>query len=145
MAVAAGGLLLVFRRSQGFSARPVIIVAIGLSLVLAFLLTPPGENLRLRFVQWRQDLGGTRIGVWRESPVLIRQHLLLGGVDVFGGERAQGAVLFSVVCDEDVVPDFEHVRGSSLFTRCAALRPPIRSKWISLLNRTVSEVLKGAA
>jgi hypothetical protein len=56
------------------------------------------------------------------------------GVDVFGGQRGEGAVGVRVELDEDVVPDLDAARADELFT---SLRPSASSsegrrlKWIS--------------
>jgi hypothetical protein len=67
-----------------------------LAVVAGFILSPAGANLRHRIDQWPSDLGGPRLGMWKECPGLIAQHPIFGeGPDVFAGEfrRVQSAEL----------------------------------------------------
>jgi O-antigen ligase len=80
------------RFSIRYAAAPVVVLA----AVAAFVLSPAGANLRHRIAQWRSDVGGPRVGMWKECPGLIAQHPIFGeGPDVFAGEfrRVQSAEL----------------------------------------------------
>ncbi len=62
-----------------FAAVTVILIAVTLS--------PAGEGIRHRLLQWRQDLGGPRVSVWRESPAILIAHPIVGtGPETFGEE-----------------------------------------------------------
>ncbi|HVW10395.1 MAG TPA: O-antigen ligase family protein [Bryobacteraceae bacterium] len=80
------------RLSIRYFAAPIVVV-LG---VAAFILSPAGANLRHRIDQWPSDLGGPRLGMWKECPGLIAQHPIFGeGPDVFAGEfrKVQSAEL----------------------------------------------------
>jgi hypothetical protein len=64
--------------------------------IAGFILSPAGANLRHRIDQWRSDVGGPRLGMWKECPALIARHPIFGeGPDVFAGEfrKVQSAEL----------------------------------------------------
>jgi hypothetical protein len=120
LAVAAGALVLMFpgggrKRifSRGLAAAASLLVAIALALSLS----PAGENFRHRLVQWRGDIGGTRLGVWRDSPALIREHPLLGtGPETFAAEfRAIESPTLS-----RAYPDFYHETPHNAFLDAAS-------------------------
>jgi len=80
------------RFSMKYAAAPVIVVV----LVAGFILSPAGANLRHRIDQWQSDLGGPRLGMWKECPGLLAKHPIFGeGPDVFAGEfrKVQSAEL----------------------------------------------------
>jgi O-antigen ligase len=87
LAVAGGGLLLAVRAKRGFSARVAIAAVLLAAIVAGLAVSPAGESFRLRLLQWRRDPGGTRVGVWRETPGLIVKHPWLGsGPETFAME-----------------------------------------------------------
>jgi len=73
--------------SAGMRLRFLAAAGIMVAVIAGFTLSPAGKGMRSRLVQWREDLGGPRLAVWRESPVLIEKNPLLGsGPDTFAGE-----------------------------------------------------------
>ncbi len=119
LAVAGGGLLLVFpgRNShRRFSPQLAIVAALLPAIILALGLSPQGESLRRRLIQWQADIGGTRLGVWRESPSIIRAHPWLGtGPETFANEfRAIESVALS-----RAYPDFYHETPHNAFIDAA--------------------------
>ncbi|HVV46288.1 MAG TPA: O-antigen ligase family protein, partial [Bryobacteraceae bacterium] len=99
LAIIAGTFLFAwnaFRSTGRLSIRCVAAPVAVLAAVAAFILSPAGANLRHRINQWRSDVGGPRLGMWKECPGLIAQHPIFGeGPDVFAGEfrRVQSAEL----------------------------------------------------
>ena len=91
LAVAAGAILLLVRLRgrktlRGFATAAGVLAAC-VCIVGLFAISPPGENLRHRLYQWRQDLGGPRSMLWRESPALFWRHPLAGiGPETFAVE-----------------------------------------------------------
>ena len=99
--------------SPRFAAAAALLAAVALTLALS----PAGENFRRRLVQWRADIGGTRLGVWRDSPALIRKHSLLGtGPETFATEfRAIESPTLS-----RAYPDFYHETPHNAFLDAAS-------------------------
>lgn len=99
LAVVAGTLLFAWsalrakgRLSIRYAAAPVVVAL----AIAGFILSPAGANLRHRIDQWQSDVGGPRLGMWKECPALIAQHPIFGeGPDVFAGEfrKVQSAEL----------------------------------------------------
>ncbi len=82
LAIRSGGDGAARFRLQFAAAAAVVVV-----LISALALSPAGTGIRHRLIQWREDLGGPRLAMWRESPALIRAHPLLGtGPETFAGE-----------------------------------------------------------
>jgi O-antigen ligase len=121
LAVAAGGLLLGWRIWLAGTSKAALKLAAGavatLALAAAVGASSAGADLRHRLVQWRQDPGGTRMGVWADSPALIREHPLLGtGLETFAAEfrRIQSAAL------SRAYPDFYHETPHNAFIDAAS-------------------------
>jgi O-antigen ligase len=86
LAVVAGGILLAVRGGKSLRGFGVAAGCFAV-LVTLFAMLPAGENLRHRLYQWRQDLGGPRMLLWRESPALMVSHPLFGiGPETFAVE-----------------------------------------------------------
>ncbi|HVY92423.1 MAG TPA: O-antigen ligase family protein [Bryobacteraceae bacterium] len=121
LAVIAGAILFAWsslrgtgRFSMRYAAAPIVVVL----AVAGFILSPAGANLRHRINQWRSDMGGPRLGMWKECPGLIAEHPVFGeGPDVFAGEfrKVQSAEL------SRVFPDFynETPHNALLDAACA--------------------------
>jgi putative inorganic carbon (HCO3(-)) transporter len=95
LAVAGGLLFLAWHRKRRL--RLVLGTAFVLTFALTLALSPAGDNFRRRVVQWRSDLGGSRLSMWEESPALIGKHPWLGsGPETFATEfRAIQSAAFS--------------------------------------------------
>jgi O-antigen ligase len=99
LAVIAGALVFSWSALRGRGRLSIRYVAAPVAVVLAiagFILSPAGANLRHRIDQFSSDLGGPRLGMWKECPELIAQHPIFGeGPDVFAGDfrRVQSAEL----------------------------------------------------
>ncbi|HEY4086299.1 MAG TPA: O-antigen ligase family protein [Bryobacteraceae bacterium] len=99
LAAVAGAVLFSWSALRGrgqlslrYAAAPVLVVL----AIAGFILSPAGANLRHRIAQFPSDIGGPRLGMWKESPRLIAQHPIFGeGPDVFAGEfrKVQSAEL----------------------------------------------------
>jgi O-antigen ligase len=120
LAVAGGGLVLVFPgggRKRIFSPGVAAVAALLAAMALALALSPAGGNFRRRLVQWRGDIGGTRLGVWRDSPALIREHPLLGtGPETFATEFR----LIESPALSRAYPDFYHETPHNAFLDAAS-------------------------
>ena len=109
LALLVGGIVLIAgRRSPGInvSRRRVVPSAVAVIAACAILaVSPAGANLRHRLVQWRQDPGGPRLLLWRESPALLLNHPLLGaGPETFAVEFRK----IESVAMSRAYPDFYH-------------------------------------
>lgn len=99
LAVIIGSLLFSWSALRGrgrFSVRYVAAPVVMVLAVAGFILSPAGANLRHRIAQFPSDVGGPRLGMWKECPALIAHHPVFGeGPDVFAGEfrEAQSAEL----------------------------------------------------
>lgn len=99
LAVIAGSILFVWSALRGkgrLSIRNAVAPVVVVLAMAGFILSPAGANLRHRIDQWRSDVGGPRLGMWKECPALIAQHPIFGeGPDVFAGEfrKVQSAEL----------------------------------------------------
>jgi O-antigen ligase len=91
LALMAGGAFFALRignRQAGqirrrFAAAAAILVVVITGLVLS----PLGENIRHRLAQWRQDPGGPRLAVLRESTRIVGGNPVFGtGPEMFGDE-----------------------------------------------------------
>jgi O-antigen ligase len=112
LAVAAGGVVFVF----SIRRRTALKVAAGAGAVLAIAgvitLTPAGKDFRHRLQQWREDLGGPRAGVWRDSLSLV------GARPVVGSGPETFAVEFRKVESKSLsraYPDFYHETPHNAF------------------------------
>jgi O-antigen ligase len=117
LALAAAAALFGWRKRTEAGMRP---MAIGAGLVLAIagliVLSPAGATFRHRIEQWRQDLGGPRLGVWRDSGALIAQHPLFGtGPETFAVEfrKIESPAL------SRAYPDFYHETPHNAFIDAA--------------------------
>ena len=90
LAIIAGAFLFAWSALRGKGRLSIRHAAAPVLVVLAtagFILSPAGANLQHRINQWQSDVGGPRVGMWKECPALIAQHPLFGeGPDVFAGE-----------------------------------------------------------
>jgi O-antigen ligase len=99
LAVVAGAIWFAWSALRGtgrFSIKYAVAPVVVVLAVAGFILSPAGANLRHRIDQWQSDLGGPRLGMWKECPALIAQHPVFGeGPDVFAGEfrRVESAEL----------------------------------------------------
>ncbi len=86
LAVAAGAAALALRDRK--MLRRFALAAAGIAIGGGLLaLLPAGETLRHRLYQWRQDLGGPRMMLYREAPALMLSHPVLGtGPETFAVE-----------------------------------------------------------
>jgi O-antigen ligase len=117
LALAAGAVFFVFRSRSGHLARTLAKGAIWIiPIVMLIVLSPAGSTFRHRLQQWREDLGGPRIGVWRDSATLIAEHPLFGtGPETF-------AVEFRKVESPELsraYPDFYHETPHNAFIDAA--------------------------
>jgi len=106
LAAGAGGLMLARRTFVRLAVAAFVLAGVA----ALFLISP----VRLR--QWYEDPGGTRLGVWRDSPTLILHHSLLGtGPETFAKEfRAIESVELS-----RAYPDFYHETPHNAFIDAA--------------------------
>jgi O-antigen ligase len=106
LALAAGGLMLATRPSLRLAVGGLVLLAVAATL----LISP------VRLQQWYRDPGGTRLGVWRDSPALILHHPLMGtGPETFAKEfRAVQSVELS-----RAYPDFYHETPHNAFIDAA--------------------------
>ncbi len=116
LALAVGGIVLgVQLRSVGLRQLLIGSAAI-LAITTAFVISPLGDNFRHRLQQWREDPGGPRVGVWRDSLTLIGERPLLGsGPETFAVEfrRIESAAL------SRAYPDFYHETPHNAFLDAA--------------------------
>jgi O-antigen ligase len=120
LALITGGVVLIAgKRSPeiNISSRRVLLSAAVVVAAAAILaISPAGANLRHRLVQWRQDPGGPRLLLWRESPVLLLNHPLLGtGPETFAGEFRK----IESVNMSRAYPDFYHETPHNAFIDAA--------------------------
>jgi O-antigen ligase len=72
------------REGIGMFVRGAACVVVITGLIV---LSPTGKTFLNRLQQWREDLGGTRLGVWRDSLALIAAHPIIGaGPETFAVE-----------------------------------------------------------
>jgi O-antigen ligase len=116
---AAGGLLIWRMKPKGSTAAGRKLLGAGALLLIVIAgigISPAGANLRHRAMQWQQDPGGTRLGVWRDCLPLIASHPLLGtGPETFAAElRARQSVALS-----RAFPDHYHETPHNIFLDAA--------------------------
>lgn len=69
------------RRQFGVAALVSLVGIAGLTL------SPAGSGMRHRLSQWREDLGGPRLAMWGESPVIFLRNPIFGtGPETFAEE-----------------------------------------------------------
>jgi O-antigen ligase len=120
LAVAVGALVLFVRKRRAVTRKTAQRMAIGAGLLVTaaalFTVSPAGGNFRHRLYQWRQDLGGPRLLLWRESPALLLHHPLLGtGPETFAVEfrKIESAAM------SRAYPDFYHETPHNAFLDAA--------------------------
>src|SRR3569833_4371913 len=77
LAIIAGAFLFAWSALRGKGRLSIRHAAAPVLVVLAtagFILSPAGANLQHRINQWQSDVGGPRVGMWKECPALIAQH-----------------------------------------------------------------------
>jgi hypothetical protein len=122
LALAGGGIFLAIGSLRAGKPIPPLKLLAGAAAVAACTLTiafsPLGKDLRMRVDQWRRDIGGPRLGVWMDTPALIRSRPMLGsGPETFAVEfrKVESAGL------SRAYPDFYHETPHNVFldTLCA--------------------------
>lgn len=83
-----GVIFLIVRIKPAVTRKRIIAAGVFVGILGALYLSPLGEQIDDRWVQWRDDAkGGTRLFVWRDSLPMARAHLLWGsGPETFATE-----------------------------------------------------------
>ncbi len=115
LALAAGVLLFLLRERR---LRKALIWAMPAFLLFAagFALTPPGKRFSNRLYQWKQDPGGPRAMLWKQTPQLFLAHPLAGtGPETFAIEfrKIESAEM------SRAYPDFYHETPHNVFLDAA--------------------------
>ena len=92
-----GGVFLIVRIKPAVTRKGMITAGVFVGILGALYVSPLGEPIDDRWVQWRDDAkGGTRLLVWRDSLQMARAHLLWGsGPEMFATESMRGGRGFS--------------------------------------------------